>query len=390
MPEDRRRAIVLGVHSFQNNNVKVGIQYIAEGLADSGWCVDYVSIFSSPFDIHGPQRRHRLKRVWLDRQDRYGIDIKPGLTEFAFRSIFPAHKKFLRYGWQTRTYLALTPPWLKCKRYDICINDVTSNIVYLPLIQADLNILRLNDLPEGFGYALSIHIINRFKNHIRSNSYDEIWSAHEPLTRYALELNPANHVVTIPNGVDEIFLATTAKGTRKAKTAIFIGSVEEWVDLELLDKTASLLPDWRFDVIGPLNRPWPKKICNIKWLPPIAREVVPETLARYTVGLIPFRNISGRLNYVDRPLKFFEYIGAGLGVASTDVGALRYCIGDWASYGNTPEDFAKAIQREANRAMFRSAETCREMIQEYSWGNIISTLNKRIENLLHISKDNMA
>ena len=177
MTRVRKNALVLGVHSFLDHHLKVGIQYIAEGLAKTGWSVDYMSIFSSPFDVYGRHRRQRLRRVWIDRQDKHGIAIKPGLKEYALRALFPAHKKSLRYGWQVGTYSALAPSWIREKQYEICIHDITSNIVYLPLTQADFNILRLNDLPEGFSYTLSKHIINRSKNYISSKKYDEIWSA---------------------------------------------------------------------------------------------------------------------------------------------------------------------------------------------------------------------
>lgn len=386
MTEDRRKALIFGIHSFLDNHLKVGIQYIAEGLAKLGWSVDYVSIFSSPIDLYGPQRRKRLKRVWFDRQDKHGVEIRPGLREFAFRALFPAHKLLLRYNWQIDTYTPLAPFWLRNRRYNIYIHDITANIVYMPLILADYNVLRLNDIPEGFRHDLSMHIINRCKNYIGSKRYHEIWSAHKPLTQYALELNSKNQVVTIPNGVDDIYISIERNGTRKAKTAIFIGSVEQWVNLELLEKAASLLPDWQFDVIGPLNRSWPQKTRNLKWIPPIARKEVPGTLSRYQVGLIPFRDVSGRLSYVERPLKFFEYIGAGLGVASTDVGALRSGMGEWASYGNTPESFAKAIRQEAERAAKRTAATCHSLIRQYAWGNIMHTLNERLENLVNKNK----
>lgn len=374
-------ALVLGIHSFLDSPVKVGIQYIAEGLAEAGWRVDYISRFSTPFDLYGKQRRRRLKRVWRRGQDKRGIEIRPGLREYAFRALFPAHRSLLRYGWQLATYPPLAPNWLPKKRYAVCIHDITANIVYLPKVRAELKVLRLNDLPEGFGYALSRHIIDWFQNAIRSHRYDEIWAAHRPLADYVLELNPENRVVTIPNGVDQNFLTATRNGPRRPRTAVFIGSLEPWVDLELLEKTASLLPDWQFDVIGPLQRPWPGQAANLRWLPPIAKSKVPQTLARYQVGLIPFREVAGRLAYVERPLKFYEYIGAGLGVVSTDVGALKDGMGDRASYGNTEREFAGAILREAARASQRSAAACREMIEAHSWPKALEAMRHRLEKL---------
>jgi glycosyltransferase involved in cell wall biosynthesis len=381
--QHQKKAIVLGVHSFLDNHVKVGIQFIAEGLAKSGWQVDYVSIFSSPLDLYGAQRRRRLRRVWVDRQDENGKVIAPGLTEYAFRAPCPAHRRFLRYGWQEKLFDALAPAWLRGRHYDVCIHDVTANVLYLKWINADHTILRLNDLPEGFSHSLSGQIIARIRQNIRSKKYAEIWSAHEPLTCYALRINPSSRAFTICNGVDDTFLNANPACLRKTKTAVFIGNIETRIDLELVDKTAALMKDWQFDIIGPLNCAWSVQSSNVRRLPPISRPMVIEALAGYQVGLIPFRDIGGGIAFLERPLKFFEYIGAGLGVASTDVGALRSGMGQWASYGNTPETFADAVRREALRASERSRRDCLEMIEPYAWSAIIQQITHRLEGLGH-------
>lgn len=43
------------------------------------------------------------------------------------------------------------------------------------------------------------------------------------------------------------------------------------------------------------------------------------TLRKYSVGLIPFQNVSDRMCTVERPLKLYEYLHAGLGVVFADV-----------------------------------------------------------------------
>ena len=378
----QKKAIVLGVHSFLDSHVKVGIQFIAEGLAKSGWQVDYVSIFSSPLDIYGAQRRKRMRRVWFDRQDKKGRAIAPGLTEYAFRAPCPAHRHFLRYEWQEKVFDALAPTWLHNRFYDVCIHDVTANVLYLKSIHSDHTILRLNDLPEGFRHSLSNQIIRRIRQNIRTKKYSEIWSAHEPLTGYARQINPANRLFTIPNGVDDTFLeGWTRDFPRKPKSAVFIGNIENRIDLSLVDKTAALMGDWQFDIIGPLNRSWPVQSGNVRRLPPISRPMVKKVLSGYQVGLIPFCDISGGIAYVERPLKFFEYIGAGLGVASTDVGALKSGMGNLASFGNSPETFAGAIRKEAIRAGARSQRDCFELIKPYSWSTIMQKIVNHLDRL---------
>ena len=375
-----QKAIVLGVHSFLDHNSKVGIQYIAEGLLEHGWRVDYLSLPSSALDLYG--RLQRLSRVWIDRQDIRGIEIKPGLKEYAFRTFHPAHRIFLRSRWSMEHYCQLAPKWLTSRHYDICIHDITANVLFLHLISADYFVLRLNDLPDGFAFDIHQILIDLFKKNIASGIYHEIWAVSEPLSAYALQLNPANQVVVIPNGVEDRFLLPTGQNIfRQLKTAIYLGTISQWIDLDLLEKSSILLPDWQFYIYGTKGRSLPKRLSNLHLYPPISRAAVPNLLAGFQVGLIPFRETCGRMKYVERPLKFYEYIASGLGVASTDVGSLKAGMGDLAVYGNTPREFANAIKCAAKNGNSRTSDFNRAFIEKHSWKNIINQMCMRISKL---------
>jgi hypothetical protein len=376
-----QRAIVLGIHSFLDIGPKVGTQYIAQGLAINGWKVDYVSIGSSLFDTISRQRRKRFHRVWLKHQDTKGWNIQPNLTEYAFRTPHPANKFFLNNAIFFYFYSCLSPSWLRKRHYDICIHDITANIFFLNKIRSDLFILRLNDLPEGFAFQIHKKMIDSFKKKIASLAYHEIWAVSDPLSEYALDLNPGNIVAVLPNGIEERFLCFGNKVNRPPKKAVFLGHISPWIDLELIEKTAILLPDWKFDVFGSfVNRKKPR-IKNLNFFGPIGREHITTLLRNYQVGLIPFRDICGRMKYVERPIKFYEYIAAGLGVACVDVGSLKTGIGDWASYGNTPKAFARAIIRESSRVNQRSEEERMNFLKPFLWSNIIKMMQGRLEAL---------
>lgn len=371
--------MVLGVHSFLDPGSRVGIQFIAEGLAEYGWQVDYLSVPSSPFDLY--RRWGRLSRVWIDRQDEKGVEIKPGLIEHAFRTFHPAHKLFLRSRWLMEHYCRLVPGWLHKRHYDICIHDITVNVLFLHLIQADLFVLRLNDPPDGFAFNIHQLLIDRFKENISSRAYDEIWAVSEPLSKYALHMNSANRVVVMPNGIEDRFLSNTDNGEHRPKTAIFLGRISQWVDLSLLDQTALLLPDWTFHVYGTWDRQWTGHASNLHRFPPLDRKDVPGVLSGYQVGLIPFRDTAGRMAYVERPIKFYEYIATGLGVASTDIGALRSGMGDLTAYGNTPHGFANAIEQAAHDGTVRTHAFNQRFVQDHTWNAIFKKICMRISRL---------
>lgn len=376
-----KRALLLGTHSFIDGGSKVGMQHLAEGLARNGWEVDYVATASSPFDLWGRQRHARLRRVWLQGQDQRGVPLEEGLTEYAFKAVFPAHKLLLRWRWQLKTYGWLAPRWLRTRPYDLCMHEASPQVVYFPLCQARARIFRLADWPDGFAHDLHTVLIEQFGRLQRASAYDEIWAVSEPLAEYASGINPKNRVVTLPNGVESIFDSTADPGARQPKSAIFIGGLSAWMDTALVHGAALHLPDWTFDVYGPGTPPSDGTPANVHYHPAVPRQCVPELLASREVGLIPLKESHGRMRFVERPLKFYEYISAGLGVASTDVGGLRRGMGELASYGNSPAAFAGAIQAAAAQGHARSAEFNRRFMQENSWPAVVSKALARIDAL---------
>lgn len=380
-----RTALILGTHSFVDGGLKVGLQQIAQGLVERGWKVDYVATASSPFDLWGRARHGRLHRVWMGNQATDGYLVEPGLTEYAFRALYPAHKLFLRYSWQLKLTSAMLPKWIRAKTYDVCIHETSPNVIYLDSVQARRKIFRFSDLPAGFSHDLCQVVIETFESNIALGKYDEIWAVSGMLERFAHGLTNDASVVLLPNGVeDNLFLASAAlKTARQPRSAVFIGGLNQpWVDFELLAAVARLLPEWRLDCIGPGRAGVSAMPPNLCFKAPIARDQVYTVLSTYEVGLIPFRKHNGLVDCVERPLKFYEYIAAGLGVASTAVGSLRVGMGDLAAYGNTPEEFAAAILQARDAAAMRSAEFGRKFVAQNGWNAIIDQAVTRLDALL--------
>lgn len=377
-----KKALVLGTHSFIDGGSKVGMQHLAEGLARDGWQVDYVATSSSPVDLWGRQRHARLRRVWLQGQDRKGVPIEPGLKEYAFKALFPAHRLFLRAAWQLKTFAWLMPAWTAMQSYDLCMHEASPNVIYFPHCDARLRIFRLADWPDGFAHELHPVLLQQFTKHLASSVYDEVWAVSQPLADYALAINPSNTVLTIPNGVELMFEAPANGEMRVQKSAIFLGGLSAWVDTDLIHGAARLLPDWTFNIHGPGSASSHALPPNVHYHPAVPRASVPTLLARHEVGLVPLKESQGRMRFVERPLKFYEYISAGLGVASTDVGALRQGMGAWASFGNTPQSYAHAIEAARAQGSARTPEESRRFMQENGWNVITRQAIARINALL--------
>lgn len=377
-----RRALVLGTHSFIDGGSKVGMQHLAEGLARHGWQVDYVATSSSPFDVWGRQRHARLRRVWLQSQDQRGVTLEPGLTEYSFKALFPAHKLLLRTRWQLRSFAWLAPRWLRTREYEICLHEASPQVIYFPLCRARVRIFRLADWPEGFAHEMPSVLIEQFARQITAGVYDDIWAVSQPLAQYALDLRPDSPVLVLPNGVEGIFAPQDATASRTPNSAVFLGGLSAWVDTDLVHAAARRLPDWRIDLYGPGTPPHVGVPGNVRYHPAVSRQQVPALLARYEVGLIPLRESHGRMRFVERPLKFYEYVSAGLGIASTDVGKLREGMGSLACYGSSAESLAQAIVDARACARHRTPQDAQRFMLAHSWSAIVPRALQRIEALL--------
>jgi hypothetical protein len=377
-----KRIIILGTHSFVDGGTKVGSQHLAEGLAAIGWEVAYVATASSLVDVWGSKRHPRLRRVWFGRQDVRGVQIAPGLTEFAFKAAIPAHRLFLRKRWQLATFGWFLPAWVHTSAFDVCISDVTPNMVFLPWIKAKHRVLRLNDWPAGFKHDVHPTLINYMEAGLRQASFDEVWAVSNPLSTYARELNSTNTIVLMPNGVELPLTQLTKQSCREVNSAIYIGGLTAWLDLALLQQVARLLPQWTIHVYGPGSERMRSDASNLHFHGAVSRTEVATLLARHEVGLIPFKNADDRMQFVERPLKFYEYVAAGLGVASTDHGALRSGMGDLAAYGNSPEEFAQAIVEARLQSTQRPSGFAQQFAQENAWPEVVAKAEHQLKRLL--------
>jgi hypothetical protein len=150
----------------------------------------------------GKRRRERLTRVWFKRQDREGFAIQPNLTEYAFRALFPAEMRLLRFEWQVKTFRHMLPRRFREEQYDVCIFDVTPTVLFLPYIHAGKYIFRLNDQPCRFGQRLHERIIAILELFVRNRWCADIWAVSQPLTEYALALDHGCAPKIFPNGIN--------------------------------------------------------------------------------------------------------------------------------------------------------------------------------------------
>src|SRR5690606_8637424 len=96
--------------------------------------------------------------------------------------------------------------------------------------------------------------------------------------------------------------------------------IDERMDVELVRQTAEMRPDWHFVMIGPVVKIEPEalpRLANIHWLGAKPYSDLPQYLAGWDVGFMPFA-INEATRFIS-PTKTPEFLAAGLPVVSTAI-----------------------------------------------------------------------
>lgn len=188
-----------------------------------------------------------------------------------------------------------------------------------------------------------------------------------------------------PNPADTKAFAAARRprpATSEHPVAGFIGAIQEHkVDVELVKRCAETLPGWTFHLVGPVGlglrstsidpASFPP---NVSFLGTVSRASLPEVVAQFDVGLIPYR-----LNDYTRhvfPMKVFEYLAAGVPVVSTPLPSLVGEI-EHVSFA-TGDEFARAIESAARD---ESAETRSRYAERFSWERRVDEAVALLEGL---------
>jgi teichuronic acid biosynthesis glycosyltransferase TuaH len=123
----------------------------------------------------------------------------------------------------------------------------------------------------------------------------------------------------VPNGVDVDAFARAAApppGLPAVPFAVYLGVVQERVDLELVAAAASVLP---VVIAGPADAARADDIARAgaTWIGPVEPDAIPGLLRAAAVGLLPHR--VDALTTSMHPMKVLEYLAAGLPVVATPV-----------------------------------------------------------------------
>ncbi|HEX8511232.1 MAG TPA: glycosyltransferase [Propionibacteriaceae bacterium] len=165
----------------------------------------------------------------------------------------------------------------------------------------------------------------------------------------------------------------------------FFGVVDERFDVDLLAAVAGLRPDWHFVMIGPVVKIDPMllpRATNIHWLGPKAYDDLPEYLAHWDLGVMPFA-LNESTRFIS-PTKTPEFLAAGLPVVSTPVRDVVDAYGreGLVEIAATAAEVVTAVERLRRRPRDAWLERVDARLATGSWDGTWTAMQRMIDTAL--------
>ena len=175
------------------------------------------------------------------------------------------------------------------------------------------------------------------------------------------------------------------KREREKNTIVYAGAIKNWFDENLLLYTLKMLPQVKFVFLGYVERGserFFKELCrfgNFRFLGMKPPEEVYQYLTGYSAGIIPFKITE--LTKGVMPIKFFDYVEAGLPVVCTELPELmNYREYIYSSAGR--EEFVRNCLLALDDAD-RKTDRYPEILKDNDWDSRAGVFYGNFENLFN-------
>ena len=179
---------------------------------------------------------------------------------------------------------------------------------------------------------------------------DCVFATSEALAERKREVNPETHLAS--HGVDQSLFARALDPDTRVPAALaalpkpvigFAGTLQDWVDVELIAEVARRHPEWSIALVGRIliDTASLERLPNVHLLGAHAYEDLPGCYKAFDVGMIPYL-VSDQLPFRN-PLKLREYLSAGLPVVSTALPEVHH-YHRWCAVGSDADGFVQALE----------------------------------------------
>jgi hypothetical protein len=163
----------------------------------------------------------------------------------------------------------------------------------------------------------------------------------------------------------------------------YSGLVSHKVDLDMLKKLAEENPEWSFVFLGEVRvseqaATWQTLLAmpNVHYLGLKTISQVPHYVKGFDVGLMPY--VLNRQVINSCPLKLYDYLAAGLPIASVEILAARE-FADYVYFADGPQDFGRAIRAALTDTTPERRLERREIAAQHSWEARVEKMSELID-----------
>lgn len=216
---------------------------------------------------------------------------------------------------------------------------------------------------------------------------DAVFAINNALAEAKRKVNPRTFVS--PHGVDHAMFARAIQADTVEPADVaslphprlgFYGTLQDWVDFELIEHVARARPAWQIVLIGQqlADVSALRAIPNIHLLGQKRHDELPAYCKAFDVGLIPYR-IDERMTFVN-PLKLREYLSAGLPVVSTPVPEVAR-FSNLARVAGTKDEFVAAIEQALTEISPQQRIARSEAMKNETWSARVAQVSRTIDEM---------
>jgi len=375
-----RTAIWCTPHAF-HSSARVGAHHLSSRLAERGWQVLFLSNPVSLLHFVKWQDidvRRRLEQAMCGMSaEPSGLRTTLPLTLLPLVRRFGAGNRWILNRWPYYTVPNLRQTLQKAgfDRPDLMVLDGPVAAPLIELVRPKHTVLRVLDRFSGFASTTPtlLDVLRDVAREVDLVTY----SARD----LADEVNAlgAKKAVHIGNGADvEPFIGPCPTPPEYAAIPgpriVYVGTMAEWFDYDLVAETARRRPNLSFILIGAADfaRPRLPQLPNLHLLGPRPWSKLPGYLQHADVGIVPFdvRNHRDLVRGVN-PIKLYEYAAAGLPAVCVHWPELAGLNAPIALSEGT-DQFIAAIDRAI--ADPPSREALRGFARQHDWNIILDTM----------------
>jgi len=188
------------------------------------------------------------------------------------------------------------------------------------------------------------------------------------------------NIVVMPNGIDMEMFDNNAKYAKPSyleslsgKIVLYIGAIEEWVDIEAIRMAACTCPDAQFVLVGPsrIDISTLTKLTNVHIIGSRPYAEMPACIAHADVCILPFKD--NEITRNSDPLKLLQYLSMGKHVVALYFKGIN-SFGGAVTVASGHEEFSAMI-RQAGNATNEVASN----IREYDWKHLVPHVLQQIK-----------